>query len=70
MDKETHLIKNSNTLGLIGRPMKEDLESLLGIEVRMANDANCFAIAEANLGAVPDIVKIQKLCLVSLWELG
>lgn len=49
--------------------MKEDLESLLGIEVRMANDANCFAIAEANLGAVPDIVKIQKLCLVSLWEL-
>ncbi|MBK6545466.1 MAG: ROK family protein [Saprospiraceae bacterium] len=57
VDKETHLIKNSNTLGLIGRPMKEDLESLLGIEVRMANDANCFAIAEANLGAVPDIVK-------------
>lgn len=57
VDQETHLIKNSNTLGLIGRPMKEDLENLLGIKVKMANDANCFAMAEAQLGAVPDYVK-------------
>ena len=57
VDKDTQLIKNSNTLGLIGRPMKKDLEALLGIEVTMANDANCFAMAEALLGAVPDIVK-------------
>ncbi len=57
VDQETHLIKNSNTLGLIGRPMKEDLEKLLGIPVKMANDANCFAMAEAALGSVPDHVK-------------
>lgn len=57
VDQETHLIKNSNTLGLIGRPMKEDLENLLGIKVKMANDANCFAMAEAQLGAVTDYVK-------------
>jgi fructokinase len=56
VDKETNLIKNSNTLGLIGRPMKNDLEDLLGIKVTMANDANCFAMAEALLGAVPDVV--------------
>ncbi len=55
VDQETHLIKNSNTLGLIGRPMKTDLESLLGIEVNMANDANCFAVAETLLGAVPEV---------------
>lgn len=57
VDKETNLIKNSNTLGLIGRPMKKDLEALLGIEVNMANDANCFAMAETLLGAVPEVVK-------------
>lgn len=55
VDKETHLIKNSNTLGLIGRPMKTDLESLLNMQVTMANDANCFAMAETLLGAVPDV---------------
>jgi predicted NBD/HSP70 family sugar kinase len=56
IDKDTQLIKNSNTLGLIGRPMKTDLEALLKIPVNMANDANCFAIAETLSGAVPDIV--------------
>jgi fructokinase len=56
VDTESQLIKNSNTLGLIGRPMKKDLESLLGMEVNMANDANCFAMAEALLGAVPEVV--------------
>lgn len=56
IDSETHLIKNSNTLGLMGRPMKLDLEQLFGFEVKMANDANCFAMAETTLGAVPEIV--------------
>jgi fructokinase len=48
--------KNANTTCLNGQPFKKDLATKLGIEVNMANDANCFAIAEANLGAVPDVL--------------
>lgn len=48
--------KNANTTCLNGRPFKADLAKRLGIEVNMANDANCFAVAEANLGAVPDVL--------------
>lgn len=54
IDTDTQLIKNSNTLGLMDRPMKKDLEQLFGIPVNMANDANCFAIAEALHGSVKD----------------
>ncbi len=50
------LHKNANTTCLNGRPFKADLAKRLGIEVNMANDANCFAVAEANLGAVPDVL--------------
>jgi len=51
IDPPTGLMKNSNTTILNGRPFKQDLQTALGIPVRMANDANCFAIAEALLGA-------------------
>jgi len=44
-------VKNSNSTCLIGRPFKQDLEQALGREVRMANDANCFALSEATDGA-------------------
>lgn len=47
----TGLLKNSNTLCLNGRALSSDLESLLGSSVRLANDANCCALAEATLGA-------------------
>jgi fructokinase len=47
----TGRIKNSNSTCLIGRPFKQDLEEALGREVRMANDANCFALSEATDGA-------------------
>ncbi len=46
--------KNSNTTCLNGQPFKFDLAKRLGVEVRMANDANCFAAAEAHIGAVRD----------------
>lgn len=49
-DPGTGLMKNSNSTSLNGRPLKADLEKLLGMEVLMANDANCFALAEANMG--------------------
>jgi fructokinase len=47
----TGLIKNANSTWLIGRPLKQDLQSLLRREVRLANDANCFALSEASDGA-------------------
>ncbi|MBV8393495.1 MAG: ROK family protein [Alphaproteobacteria bacterium] len=47
----TGLIKNANSTRLNGRPLKADLERALGREVRMANDANCFAVSEATDGA-------------------
>lgn len=43
----TGLIKNANSTCLIGRPLRQDLEALLQREVRLANDANCFALSEA-----------------------
>jgi len=47
----TGLLKNSNTVCLNGQPVKADLERMLGRKVEMQNDANCFAMAEALLGA-------------------
>lgn len=51
-DPVTGLMKNSNTVCLNGQPLKKDLEALLRIPVIMANDANCFALAESRLGRV------------------
>ena len=45
------VLKNSNTVCLIGKPLKDDLESALDCSIEMENDANCFALAEAALGA-------------------
>lgn len=47
----TGLMKNSNTVCMIGEPVKADLENLLGRNIEIQNDANCFAMAEALLGA-------------------
>ena len=46
----TGYIKNSNTVCLIGKPFKEDIESKIHCKIKMDNDANCFAIAEAKFG--------------------
>ncbi|HMP29647.1 MAG TPA: ROK family protein [Saprospiraceae bacterium] len=55
LDPYTQTMKNSNSTILNGMPLKKDLEMLTGKEVRMSNDANCFAIAEAMMGAVPEV---------------
>jgi fructokinase len=47
----TGLIKNANSTWLIGKPLGEDLSRALGRPVRLANDANCFALSEATDGA-------------------
>jgi fructokinase len=52
IDPATGLLKNSNTVCLNGQPLKKDLEELIQIPLEMANDANCFAVAETTLGAV------------------
>jgi fructokinase len=45
------LIRNANSLCLNGRPLQQDLEQALGRPVRLANDADCFALSEATDGA-------------------
>jgi fructokinase len=47
----TGLVKNANSTWLIGRPLGGDLEAALDRPVRLANDANCFALSEASDGA-------------------
>ena len=51
LDPQTQTLKNSNTLCLNGQALKRDLDQTLGVPVELANDANCFALAEARLGA-------------------
>jgi len=50
----TGLLKNANSTCLNGKPVKQDIEKVLGREVRIANDANCFALSEAVDGAAHD----------------
>ena len=45
------LIKNASSTCLIGKPLRNDLQSLLTREIRVANDANCFALSESIDGA-------------------
>jgi fructokinase len=47
----TGRLKNSNTVCLNGKPLKDDLEKTLARPIRLANDANCFALSEALDGA-------------------
>jgi fructokinase len=51
LSRVTGLVKNANSTWLIGKPLKQDLESALGREIRIENDANCFALSEATDGA-------------------
>lgn len=47
----TGLIKNANSTCLIGHALDKDIEAALGRPVKLANDANCFAVSEATDGA-------------------
>lgn len=48
---QTGLVKNANSVCLIGKPLENDLTTLLKRPVRLANDADCFALSEAADGA-------------------
>lgn len=45
------IMKNCNSVNLNGRALKNDIEQQLGHSIRLENDANCFALSEAHLGA-------------------
>jgi fructokinase len=51
ISRATGLLRGSNSLNLNGQPIREDLARVLGREVRVSNDANCFALSEAADGA-------------------
>ncbi|MDR1192066.1 MAG: ROK family protein [Verrucomicrobiales bacterium] len=51
IDPETLTLRNSNTQCLNGQPLHEDVRRGTGVDFVMANDANCFALAEATRGA-------------------
>ncbi len=54
----TGVLKNSNSTWLLGQPLDADLAAILERPVRLANDANCFALSEAadGAGAGADVV--------------
>lgn len=54
-------MKNCNSTHLNGKPLKKDLEEKLGVPVALANDANCFALAETRWGIVKDAAPDAKI---------
>jgi len=61
LDPQNQTLKNCNSTVLNGKPFKKDLEQVLGIPVAMANDANCFALAETRMGVVPRVCPQAKV---------
>ncbi|WP_417797459.1 ROK family protein [Terasakiella pusilla] len=54
ISKHTRRVKNANSTWLIDHPLQDDLSQALERDVRMANDANCFALSEATDGAAQE----------------
>lgn len=59
LGRETGVMKNCNTVSMNGKAMHEDLREALGVDVKLANDANCFALAEALLGTGKDFPEAE-----------
>lgn len=55
LDPKSGALKNSNTLCLIGKTLKKDIEEMIGIPFVLSNDANCFAVAETKMGVVKEL---------------
>jgi predicted NBD/HSP70 family sugar kinase len=54
LDPGLGVMKGCNSECMNGQPMKEDLERVLGLKIEIANDANCFALAETRMGIVKE----------------
>jgi predicted NBD/HSP70 family sugar kinase len=52
LDPTLQTMKNCNTVVLNGKPLKKDIENALKLRTELANDANCFALAETQWGIV------------------
>ena len=61
LDPFLHTMKNCNSTELNGKPLKKDLEEKLGISLVLANDANCFALAETRWGVVKEKAPSAKM---------
>ena len=66
----TGLVKNANSVWLIGRPLQADLAARLGRPVAMANDADCFAVSEAADGAGAGAASVFGVILGTGVEIG
>ena len=60
---ETNLVQVSNTKALEGKPVKSDIEKILGYEIKIANDADCLALSEAVDGAGKDYKSVFAVIL-------
>ena len=60
---ETNLVQVSNTKALEGKPVKSDIETKLGYEIKIANDADCLALSEAVDGAGKDYKSVFAVIL-------
>lgn len=54
LSPKSQLLRNSNSTCLNQQPFKQDIENLLAREIRMSNDANCFALSEATDGSAKE----------------
>ena len=54
LDPKMGIMKNCNSVAMNGQPMKADLEKILSVKVELANDADCFALAETRFGVVKE----------------
>jgi fructokinase len=61
LDPSSERLKNSNTACLNGQFLAQDLSKILQTDVVTANDANCFALAETQIGIVPEIAPNAKV---------
>ena len=64
LDAQTSLMKNSNSLCIDGKPFKRDVESRLGYEIKVENDANCSAWAEHQIGAGVGVDNLLVVCSI------
>jgi predicted NBD/HSP70 family sugar kinase len=60
-DEKHQYLRGSNTVCLNGKPVLNDLVDILNVEIRIANDANCFALAETKMGAASDLPQIPEV---------
>lgn len=63
LSPRTGLMQNANSVWLNGRPFDRDLIAALGRPVRLANDANCFALSEATDGAAAGLARVLGIIL-------